>query len=575
MTAWFASPWGLFALLALPAVYFLHRYVIETRRREVSNLALWSDREQLRHEGRVRRRVSDWWVLLLELGVALALALVIAGFEPASGRTTHRRIALVIDTSASMSAGAPGRRPIDQVRAQLEAAAATPGVRVSLVLAADQPRLLGDADLTPERALALLAALQPEAASSRIEPAIELARALDLAPESLLVISDDPSIMHQRLWRPGDREPNLAIVRASWERDEAPFVVVRRFGPGPAAVDVRVQLDDGPIETQHIALDASGEAPLALRVAPTVKRVDIRLPGDVMPLDDQAVLLRPPVREVRVDSSGVSASLQMAVRQAIAAIPLLHAAATGVADLRITEAVPAPTDTPSLLFAAQRHSKAQPVFGLDVDPFSPLTAAIEVRGLNWYAWPMQPPPAARVLLRANEQALIWQEGTAITCNVDLERSNLLSHAAFPVFLDALAQEIDRARGGLPRTNFALGEVLRIAPDARWTTDVSIRTPRGETRTFAAHAEIDLGVLREPGIYELRVDKEVQHFSVHLSSAAESNLEARRPSGGPPPLAGQSTTSTERRSFWITLLTVLALACACLAFTRLERQGSST
>lgn len=574
MSAWFANPWGLFALLGLPAVYWLHRHVIEARRRQVSNLALWSDREHVRQEGRVRRRISDVWVLSLELGAALALALLIAGFDPAPGTATHGRAAFVVDASASMSAGTPGKRPIDQLRAQLAAAKRTPGLRVSLVLAADQPELLGDVDLAPASALALLEGFSPRAASSRIEPAIELARSLDLAPESLMVVSDDASVTHPRVWRPGLPESNLAIVRATWERDEAPFVVVRRFGTGPTEVDVRVRLDDGPVESQHVALDANGEAPLALRVSPTVKRVDIRLPGDVMPLDDHVLLLCPSPREVRVDATGVSPTLQAAVRQAISAIPLLRAT-SGAADLRISDSVPKPSATPALVFATQSGTQAQAVFGFEADPFSTLMAAVEVRGLVWYAWPLKPPPTARVLLRAGEQPLIWQDASVITCNVELERSNFLRHAAFPVFLDALAQELDRARGGLPRSNFALGEALRFAPDARWAKDVHVRTPGGEVRTFAARAEIDLGVLREPGLYELQIDGEVQHFSVHLSSAAESNLRTRKPSGPAPALTGQSTASPERRSFWITLLALVALACACLAFTRLERRASST
>src|SRR5262249_10136233 len=155
------------------------------------------------------------------------------------GDSAHERMALVLDASASMAAGKPGERPIDRARQALaQAARSHSDLRVSVVLAGEEPALLGDADLRPEQAAALLAGFEPRATGCRSTPALDLAHALDLDDASLWLVSDDAQLSHPRLWRVGTPEPNLAIVQASWASDEAPFVAVHRFGPGPDAVEL-------------------------------------------------------------------------------------------------------------------------------------------------------------------------------------------------------------------------------------------------------------------------------------------------------------------------------------------------
>jgi hypothetical protein len=389
------------------------------------------------------------------------------------------------------------------------------------------------------------------------------------------VFSDDPALKHSRLTRVGSREPNLAIVRASWLEGEAPFLVLQRFGPGPAEIEARVQLDGGPETSQTVQLNADGEAPLSLRVGHEVQRIDVRLPGDAMTLDDRATLFRSHVREVQLDVTDTRVPLRAAFERAAAAIPKLRPVNNATADLRVTEAKASASETPTLVVTRDSDGKSALATGLQSDPFSPLMAAFDPRGLVWYAWQRQAPERAQVLLRSADQALIWREAAALTLNVDLERSNLLSHVAFPLFIDALVSEVDRAKGGLPRRSFALGESLSFVRGADTRGDVYVQRPSGERTTFSPGEPIELGVLSEPGIYALHSEARSESFTVLLQSAAESNLQARLPPSAPPQLSTRERPSAESRALWSSLLLLAALACACLAFTRLERRAVSS
>ncbi|HMI93546.1 MAG TPA: VWA domain-containing protein [Polyangiales bacterium] len=573
MSAVFSMPYplGLLGLLALPLLWWLHRHVVRAERREVSCLALWVDRELVRHEGAQRQRVPDRVVLALELLAALALCALLAGLDFAAAAAPRPTVGLVLDGSASMAGGEPGARPLDQVRAKLaELARERSGLYVSIVLAAERPDLLGERVMSAAAADRLLAELEPRGSACNLPPALELMSALGVDAQSTWLFSDDPELEHPRLVRVGKPSANAAIVHADWRPGEAPFVVLRRFelnasspSSRDASLPVRLQLEiDGTRQSTTVQVPREGGQPFQLPVGESARKVVVSLPDDALAFDNRVSLLRPLERRVTVRSEPLSKPLERALAHALQAIPKLQASPDASADLVVRENPSGDAHEPSLVFltrgAAPARFAAQPL----ADPFAAMLSGFDGRDLLWFAFERAPMPGARVLLQADPQPLIWQHGPSVFVNADLEQSNLLAHATFPIMLANLADERDRARGGLPRSNFRQGERLRFEPPRAWQSEIAVQSPSGKSWRFERGQPVELGLLSEPGEYALRAGGERQGFSVQLLAEAESELRLRKPATSRlPEIATSARAPGETQSrLRVPLLGLLLLAC---------------
>jgi len=563
-----AYPLGLLGLLALPLIWWLHRYVVKAERREVSCLALWVDREQVRHEGAQRQRVPDRVVLALELLAALALCALLAGLDLPGAAAPRPTVGLVLDGSASMAGGRQGARPIERVRAVLaQLAREQPGLHVSIVLAAERPELLGERVLSAAAADRVLAELEPRGSVCNLPPALELMSALGVDAQSTWLFSDDPELVHPRLIRVGKPDANAAIVHADWRPGESPFVVLRRFELDPSSRDaslpIRLQLEiDGARQSTTVQVPREGGQPFQLPVDGRAREVVVTLPADALAFDNQVSLLRPLERRVSLRSEQLSQPLQAALAHALRAIPKLQPTASPSADLVVRENPSAAAREPSLVFLTQGSKPAsfapQPL----ADPFAALLSGFDGRDLLWFAFERAPVPGARVLLQSDPQALIWQHGDGVFVNADLAQSNLLAHATFPIMLTNLADELDLARGGLPRSNFRQGERLRFEPPRAASGEVAVQSPSGKSWRFERGQPVELGLLSEAGEYALQAGAQKQSFSVQLLSEAESELRQRKPADARlPEIATSARAPGETRSrLRVPLLLLLLAAC---------------
>ncbi|MBO13612.1 MAG: hypothetical protein CMJ68_23030, partial [Planctomycetaceae bacterium] len=99
----FANPWGLLALVALPAIAAIHLFHRHYPRLDVSGLHLWGVAQKTHSPGRRRERLPITASLILELLAALILALALSRPQVDSvNRSVH--LVVVLDGSASMSA---------------------------------------------------------------------------------------------------------------------------------------------------------------------------------------------------------------------------------------------------------------------------------------------------------------------------------------------------------------------------------------------------------------------------------------------------------------------------------------
>ena len=621
-----AQPWGLLALLSLPLIVWLHRHVVQAERREVSSLMLWLDHEDVRREGRVKQRIRERLVLFLELLAATLLSLLLAGFDLRAPSSTHARVGLVVDASASMAGGTHAKsagiatHPLDRTREALaELSQSDPELRITLIAAGDQPVLLGDRDLRAADADAQLARLSPAAPLARIDRAESLLGSLGLPPESTLIFSDDPELdppasasRVSRVVRVGKPEGNFAIVNAGWARGERPFIAVRRLGPAPKRLRVRISQGDTRSTSEHeLDFSQSDEQPLELDVAEGTERIDVMLPDDALAADNHATLLPPLERRVRVQLGSVPEAVKTALTRAARAIDLLELSEDPDSELHVVHgtvpgtpaaaigAASGATRTFATLAFASSTAESRMALELHADPFSPLTRDLNLRGLVICTYPLSAPPDAKVLVRTPDRPVLWQRGTELVLNVDVACSNLLTHSAFPMLMDALARELDAARGGLRQTSWKQGERIVFRPAVSWKEGGLVRTPSGRILRFTLPgsgqarsaqgksplAPIDLGVAEETGLYSLEVRATVptvptvptlQRFVVHFAHESESDLSQRKePTRVLPKLVPTSLPSDEPSSLVRTLLLLCVLACVSAAFAWLLRQGQRT
>ncbi len=564
MSVSLAQPLGLLALLSLPVIFWLHQYVLRGPVRQVSNLALWSPRDDAMLEGATRTRPPPTPVLWLELAAAALLSLVLAGFDVTIGAQQQRHVGLVIDGSASMAGGRSGATPLERAVEALDDVDAS-DTRVSIVAARARPELIGEARMTVAEARGALATLEPSGAQVRLGPALEMLSGLGVSPASVLIVSDDPALQHRQLWRVGSAADNAGMTSARWRPGQAPFVAVRRFDDQPRTLQLRVTIDDDPEAVHSVDLGAHAEAPLSFPVPPDADRIELVLPDDGLALDNRITLLAPPARQVSVHNGAETPALARAVDRLIAAVPLLQAAGADEAVLDIGENVTAPGSGRWVLSFDQDEAEPRWAGTLTADPFSPLAAGLDTHGLTWAGPAREPAAGSQAILLDAEHPVLWKHGTVLRAVLDVGRSNLLSHSAFPILLSNLAAEIDRSAGGLRQRNFLQGQRLVLRRAGDWRGPVTWSAPDGSERTFTADEHtFDLGTLSAAGLHRMKGEGFAETFSVAFIDGRESNLGLRAAPNARPELHAELSRDRDDRTRarpWLLLLAALLAAAA--------------
>lgn len=270
------QPWALVLLLALPAIAWLHRRRRPARPLLVPSLLPWLAFAVQRLPQRSRLQASA--LLLSHLLAALALALAAAGLR---WKGQGGPAAFVLDATPSMGAG----NRWNEARQALSRLAAAEGGPFTLILAADEPRILAHQALDPSDLLAALSDEQAQAPTD-LRKAPPLPAAMDLArrlvPEGRRWLITDPGAgatlvdsPSERLWRIGRPAANRAVVAA-----------LTRRTPSGSELYLQVAGDaEGPLDLRVTAGDAllweagDGRALLALPSDPGSRLAILPLPG--------------------------------------------------------------------------------------------------------------------------------------------------------------------------------------------------------------------------------------------------------------------------------------------------------
>ncbi|MEM8885398.1 MAG: BatA and WFA domain-containing protein [Planctomycetota bacterium] len=557
----FTSPIGLFALLAIPAVIFLHLFRQRFRERRVAGLFLFAPDALPARAGNKRTRLLKTPSFWLEIAAALLLALWLGGFTVGAGhRVPH--LVVIWDDSASMGAdGVPER-----ARAALEEALdELPGhARGTLIVSGTRPEVR----IGPRAPAAFLRdafdALAPRQPQHDLRPSLLLGRELAGDEGRLLLLTDRPfedAPPRATVRAVGAAQGNAAVLSARRDGTKVYFDLMA-FADGSMRTRFTIHARDRELRNEEITLPPGRLVRLSFGDPGPQVPVRFALGDDALAIDNAVTLLPSPTRVVPVATAMPDETRTLlALDEVLDVLPAVRVvgdraqAALVIADAPLETA---PGQSRVVIRPSADETDAW------VGPFllehrHPLLRGVTLEGIVWTAGNTSPPGAPLAL--AGELALICEQAAPggalrLAVNLDAKRSNVAASPDWPILWSNVVEHVRRRLPGPAATNVRLGELMSYRgrlPDA------SLVGPDGATRPARGTA-VYTWVARKPGVHRL-IDadgRERARWSAHFVDAAESDLrEAATATRAP---IEEPTGGTEQEGdFERTLLALLLLA----------------
>jgi hypothetical protein len=512
MLSWFAIPWALIALLALPVLAVIYWLRNRFRRVPVSSLMLWVQQRESREGGLRVRRLQTPLLFFLELLAILLLVFAAAG-PLVSSTDENRPLVVVLDDSFSMQAHQAAR----------------------FVLAGEHPQVLGAPALTKGETMGLLDAWRCRAPASHLEDAIGLAGEVGGPHARILVVSDHaPAPVPGRgriQWRAfGTARPNCAFVNAartlSEGKERCLFEIANLSleprstsliveAGSPVSVLHRATLQLAPMETRRVALQLSADTPA----------VEARLDADALAIDNRVILLpdtRPPIR--------VAVQLKEPILRSIVEKALKTSGRALVT-----------TAAPELVFGGEDDAGAGTAWVVQmladkeaeayVGPFvlertHPLTEGLSLEGVIWGAGQAHESAGVPIILAGSIPLLTDTEeaGGRHTLRLRLrpDLSTLQDAPSWPILIWNILEWRAAARAGLQRINLRLGEsaVLTTPPGV---DNVRVTEPGGTVRQVPVHDGRAVIRAEDVGRYAIEAGDQHYAFAVNALGREESDL----------------------------------------------------
>ncbi len=535
----FTFPLAAIAAVGLPGL--VASYVLRTRfrRQPVSSLMLWVDQRRPREGGSMVERLRVPWLFLLEC-LVIAL-LVLAAMGPRMMFSHSRRpLAVILDDSYSMTAAgadSPHHRAAEALRDELDRRGA---LTVYLVLAGEQPRLLGEPTASMGQVERSLGQWQPTAPRADLSRAMALGAELAGPDARLLVLTDqsvpealDLAHSRARWWAFGTPRPNVAIINA----------ICSPGGPGQRVLLEVANLAQTPT-TATLRLSDSASEPQLRRftiAANAVHRLMLDLPADHGPLhaglaedplalDNHVTLLPAPRRPVRVELRIADPATAKAVDEALSATgQAVRVTARGA--LLITddpEAVPTGTNQWPMYLRHQADEPVGYVGPFVMDRSHPLTNGLSLAGSVWAAGSSEDLPGTPVIAAGNTPLLT--DLSRLTGRHDIylrlspQQSTLPQQPAWPILFYNLLQWRSANSPGLLTPNVRLGTEAHLTlPND--LAEVALIGPDGLERQLAtADRQVALPA-DQVGIYQVQAGEQTWRYAVNALRRDESDLSA--------------------------------------------------
>jgi hypothetical protein len=503
----FATPLGLLALLAIPAIVAIHLFRRRFPVRSVAGLFLWQVVRKTPEGGGKIARLPITASLLLECLAALALALILAGAR-CSPVGISQHLVVLLDDSASMAAvNARGESARDRAvrRVLSEVDRLGTAARITLIRSGDRPSILsGPAAPAPE-ANAALAAWAPDAQHHPMAIGIRLARELAGRTGTLMVVSDvapgprGEASFEGGLWvSVGEPVTNVGITAAM--RTSVP-------DEGRGTVSLTLESNAGSPVRRRLSLTAGdkavlvrevdvpqGASSLTVPIPAGLPAVRVGLSDDALRRDNEVILAEPRPQIVAVDNHLPEGRGRSAVTKALAALSGVTASESG--HLAFVDAAELDRTRPGDVWrAAFGRAPAGWLAGAGskdfVGPFvlekrHPLLLGMSLGGVVWTGAVPLSADAVRPLISTGDQVLAGmasatraRTGTTILFNLDLDRTNLIRSPDWPILISNLVEMRRQTLPGPERWNYRSGEWIRVRLD---------RDPKGRLRFRCGNVE---------------------------------------------------------------------------------------
>ncbi len=530
----FTAPLGLLALLALPAVVFLHLFRNRLPERRVAAAFLFPAQALLVGGGRTRTRLLRTPSFWCELVAALLLALWLAGLS--FGGVQAVPMVIVLDDTASMSARGTRDRALQKVRAALQARRAD--AFLSVLRTGPHPEALLDAREKAPDVEAAVRRWQPTRPRHDVRPSLDLARELAGPTGDVVFVSDEA--------RPAGYDDVTLLASGAPATNCALLSVERRSNSTATGDEVRLRIAAyGSVTTTTLTLTVAERAPsrhevtfvdgLANVVLPvaTAGELRVELADDALAIDNVAWLLPSPLRLV-----GVANILRREQQQELALDRVLAAMTNWRAETNSERAQLVLTAQPGIVADGQveivitsgEGPRKALVGPFVIDRGVPWLHGVHLQGVVWVAGSRELP--GQVLVAAGSQALMSEEplaqGRRLWITLHGAVGNVVRAPDWPVLFANVLEQCMAAVPGPEATHVVVGSEARFrrGPFDTFAAPPTLLSPSGQRRVGVAARTVGW-LVEQPGVHRIldASGAELGRFAAHFSDASESDLRA--------------------------------------------------
>lgn len=568
-----ANPFGLIALLGIPAVLVIHFLQRKSKELPVSTLFLLEHTRRDAASGRRFERLLPSIPLWMQLLAVLLLTWILV--EPRYQKSgSIQRLAIVMDSSASMSVFKQDAiRSLEASLPTLRGGATELQITV-LESLPNRPRIY--AGTSPDE---LAQAIKRwEATAGPVDPtqSLRLARSL-VSRDGVVVYLTDTAVeqlpFDARLMAVGKALDNVGFTGVSFAKEGDTLVwraMVRNHGKQAADRTWSLQTSSGatPPRELHLAPGAMVTLQSAFPVGATSVRAV--LSPDAFTLDDVLPMVAPQPKTLMLHNAA-SANFAALVGKLTQALDHAEPAKSPAeADLALASYNPLDPGLPegnALVFLEDETRTGAWLKGGIVAETHPL-----MNGLNWQSLLVR--ETIQFERKPDDQVLLWQDQRPLIMlresggkrqlmlNFDPSLSNAEKQPAFVVLFHRFADSIRQHKIAPVAENLETGQPIEIASQRGKPVEVSALDPQGAPLA-APSADGAQSAIRVPGFQTITQDGHaLLTAAVHFGDPREADLTA---CGSNPDESIQSAAMIERHTkpdpFWRTWL--ILLGCALL------------
>ncbi len=521
------QPWGLLALLGLPAVLAIHLLQRRAVVIPVSTLFLLESLPRESDAGRRVERLRRSLPLGLQLLAVLILTWLLADPQWLE-KNSVQRIAVMLDSSASMSVAKPVVLT-DLPRDLARLASATTQSEVYLL---DSRQSGGPLYHGPEGEgiLAALGAWRPAGGTHDPTPALRLARNLAGRDGLVLYVTDAAANLPPgvRLYACGRPVDNAGIAGVTVEETSGQLewrATLRNYSGTAQTRQWQVTAGSAVLSSGNLTLPPGGLQQQRGVFPPGMDELTLTLSPDAFPVDDLAPVLRPKWKEVTVSLPVATSAVDRIYEALFASLPGVRITPGGAA-------VPVVAYNP---LNPQLPAGAAVIFVRDPKPSAPVlsgTLLVEkhplTEGLGWQGLVCQ--DSMKVPLRPEDEPLVWigdravvflrtAEGAQQLCfNFDLNKSNA---RRLPALVLTLHRWMEDYRQQWPAEEWTLTECGQALPVAVLPAPAPpVLTLRTAGQPDSSRPSREAALLRapdQPGVLEVwqgttRLLRTASHFA---------------------------------------------------------------